>query len=66
MDIATPHYPGFGFELMALPFLFLFVAGVTADLLETKNRNLALACTWGVLAAYAIWNLAELTRALAG
>ena len=62
MGIATPHYPGLGFQLMALPFLFVFVAGVSADLLETKNRNLVFACVWGLLSAYVIWNLFELAR----
>ena len=62
MALGAPHYPGLGFQLMALPFLFVFVAGVTADLLETKHRNLVLASTWGILAAYAIWNVAELIR----
>ena len=66
LALVTPHYPGFGFQLMALPFLFVFIAGVTADLLETRHRNLVLACTWGMLAAYAIWNVAELTRVGAG
>ena len=62
MGLGAPHYPGLGFQLMALPFLFVFVAGVAADLLETKHRNLVLASTWGILSAYAIWNVAELLR----
>ena len=63
MGIATPHYPGLGFQLVALPFLLVFVAGISADLLETPHRNLVLACLWGLLTANAIWNLAELARA---
>jgi hypothetical protein len=63
MGIATPHYPGLGFQLVALPFLLVFVAGISADLLETRYRNLVLACLWGLLIANAIWNLAELARA---
>jgi len=63
MGIATPHYPGLGFQLVALPFLLVFVAGISADLLETPYRNLVLACLWGLLTANAIWNLAELARA---
>jgi hypothetical protein len=62
LALVTPHYPGFGFQLMALPFLFVFIAGVTSDLLETRHRNLVLACTWGMLGAYAISNLVELAR----
>jgi hypothetical protein len=63
MGIATPHYPGLGFQLVALPFLLVFVAGISADLLETRYRNLVMACLWGLLIANAIWNLAELARA---
>jgi hypothetical protein len=63
MAIGTPHYPGLGFQLVAVPFLLVFVAGISADLLETRHRNLVLACLWGLLTANAIWNLAELARA---
>jgi hypothetical protein len=63
MAIGRPHYPGLGFQLVALPFLLVFVAGISSDLLETRHRNLVLACLWGLLTANAIWNLAELARA---
>ena len=42
LAVATPHYPGLGFNLIAVPFLFVFVAGITADLLETPQRGLVL------------------------
>jgi hypothetical protein len=58
--LGTPHYPGFGFQLMAVPFLFVFVAGIAADLLETRQRELVRACVWGLLLANVFWNLAEL------
>ena len=58
----SPHYPGLGFYLMALPFLCIFIAGVAADLLETRQRALAAACVWGLLAADALWNLVQLAR----
>jgi hypothetical protein len=61
-SLGTPHYPGFGFQLIAAPFLFVFVAGVAADLLETQRRDLIAACVWGLLVANALWNLAELAR----
>src|SRR5579872_2977610 len=61
-SLGTPHYPGFGFQLMAVPFLFVFVAGIAADLLETRYRDLAMACVWGLLVANALWNLAELAH----
>ena len=62
MALTTPHYPGAGFELMAIPFLFVFISGMAADLLETRNRAIVSACIWGLLAANALWNLMELAR----
>jgi hypothetical protein len=40
----------------------LFVSGLVADLLETRQRSLVLACVSGLLAAYAIFSLMELAR----
>ncbi len=62
LGLASPHYPGLGFRLLAIPFLFLFVAGVTSDLMETRFRSLVHACAWGLLAAYGAWSLMELAR----
>jgi hypothetical protein len=63
LGFATPHYQGLGFQLIAVPFLFVFVAGICADLLETKQRTLVMAGTFGLLLAYASWSLVELARA---
>ena len=57
LGLASPHYPGSGFYLMAIPFLFVFVAGIAADLLETKYGNSVAACVWALLTANALWNL---------
>jgi hypothetical protein len=62
LGVGSPHYPGLGFQLIAIPFLMVFVAGVAADLLESSQRHLAIACLWGMLAANALWNLVELAR----
>lgn len=62
MAVATPHYPGAGFEIIAIPFLLVFISGMAADLLETRYRALVMACIWGLLAANALWNLTELAR----
>ncbi len=62
LAIAMPHHPGLGFQFLALPFLFVFVAGVSADLLETPHRRLVMACVLGLLGVQAIWNLWELAR----
>ena len=47
---------------MAVPFVFVFVAGVTADLLESRYRQVILAAILGLLVASAAWNLWELAR----
>jgi hypothetical protein len=62
LGMGTPHYPGLGFRLISLPFLFLFIAGIAADLLETAHRQLVLACLWGLLGAYGLWSVMELIR----
>jgi hypothetical protein len=62
LGFLTPHYQGQGFQLVALPFMFVFVAGISADLFESKHRSLAMACVLGLLAAYAVWSLSELAR----
>ena len=49
LGMAHPHVAGGGFLLAAIPFLFIFVSGVLADLLETQYRPLVMACTGVVL-----------------
>ena len=60
LGLGSPHYPGLGFRLVVLSFFFVFVAGVSVDLLETKYRNLVAASVGGLLMAYALWNLMAL------
>lgn len=62
LGLAAPHYQGLGFQLIAVPFLFVFVAGISADLLESKHRMLVMAGVVGLLLAYALWSLSELAR----
>jgi hypothetical protein len=66
LGIAHPHLGGAGFLLTAMPFLFVFVAGVLADLLETRYRTLVAAGILGVLIAYVGWSLMSLSRIPAG
>jgi hypothetical protein len=47
IGLAFPHAAGFSFLVIALPFLFVFVAGVGADLLQSRGAPLAL----GIIAA---------------
>jgi hypothetical protein len=63
LGIADPHYPGLGFKLIAIPFLFVFISGVAADLLETKAKELLLPLFWSILTAGALWNLWQLSGA---
>jgi len=65
LGMAHPHAAGEGFLLAAIPFLFIFVAGVLADLLETSWRPVVGASIVTLLAAYVVWtviNLAEVPQ----
>src|SRR6202158_5933789 len=63
LALGAPNFPGQGFHLTMLAFLFVFVAGVFADLLESQQRTLLTAALCGLLGASAIWNLLQLWRA---
>jgi hypothetical protein len=62
LGIAHPHVAGAGFLLASIPFLFVFVAGVLADLLETRYRPLVKACIVGMMAAYVVWSVLNLAQ----
>ena len=62
LALAAPNFPGQGFHLTMLVFLFVFVAGVFADLLETQQSPLVTAGLCGLLSASAVWNLLQLWR----
>jgi len=62
LGMAHPHVGGAGFLLAVIPFLFIFVSGVLADLLETPQRPLMMACVVGLLAAYVVWSLVNLAQ----
>jgi len=58
------HFAGFTFLFVALPFLILFMAGVSTDLLQSRYAVIANAVIVGVLIANAIidvYGLAHLT-----
>ena len=63
LALGAPDFPGQGFHLTMLVFLFVFVSGVFADLLETRHRLVVAAGLGGWLSASAIWNLWQLWRA---
>jgi MFS family permease len=62
LGMANPHFPGAGFYLVAVVFLFVFVAGIAVDLLETRHRQVVLASVVGLLSASAFWNILQLLR----
>lgn len=62
MAAGAPLFPGQGFHLAALTFLFVFVSGVSADLMETNQSSLVAAVIAGLLTAAALWNTLQLVR----
>ena len=62
LGMAHPHLGGAGFFLAAVPFLFLFVAGVLADLMETSYGFLVTALIFSLLATNTVWCLVALVR----
>jgi hypothetical protein len=62
LGMAHPRVAGAGFLLASVPFLFIFVSGVLADLMETPYRSLVTACVWGLVGAYVLWSLQALAR----
>jgi len=62
LRVGAPHYPGLTFQFVAIPFVFVFVAGISADLIETRRRSLVLTCVTSLLAANGVWNVWELLR----
>ena len=62
LALSAANFPGQGFHLTMLVFLFVFVAGVFADLLETQQSLLVTAALCGLLGASAMWNVWQLAR----
>jgi len=62
LAMAHPDLAGSGFLLAAIPFLLVFVAGILADVMETRYRALTSAAVLGMMLAYIGWNLLSLLR----
>lgn len=60
LGIAYPQLEGAGFFLAAVPFLFVFSSGVLADLMETRQRTVVIACVVGLLGAYVVHTVLKL------
>lgn len=62
LRVLSPHEVGSIYGLLAAVFLFVFVGGIVADLLETAARELVMAVVIGLLGANTLWNLIGLYR----
>jgi len=62
LRLLSPHASGSIFVLTAVVFLFVFIAGIAADLLETKASEIVTAIVVGLVSANAFWDLAALAR----
>jgi hypothetical protein len=66
LRVGAPHYPGLALQFVAIPFVFVFVAGICADLIETRRRTLVLTFITSLLVANGIWNIWELLNVRLG
>jgi hypothetical protein len=62
VGLTMQHFAGLAFLFIALPFLMLFMAGISADLLETRYAVFANAIIVGVLVANAVIDIGGLLR----
>jgi hypothetical protein len=62
LGIAMPHQGGLGFYVLALPFGYVFIAGVLTDLLESRQAPIALGLVIGVLLGHVILSISGLIR----
>jgi hypothetical protein len=62
LAINAPKSAGDTFLVAALAFLFVFIAGILADLLETRYGVFVAAAVVGLLVASAAWNVLQLAR----
>jgi len=60
--VLSPHASGSVFGLTAVIFLFVFFAGIVADLLEIKPLESVSAVLVGLVAANALWDMIGLAR----
>ncbi len=62
MGLGMPHAGSAVLYWLALPFAFVFIAGIFADLLESRYSALAMGTVGGLLLGHIIYNLAALFR----
>jgi len=62
LGIALPHQGGLAFYIVALPFVYVYIAGVMVDLLESRMAPIMLGVVIGVLLGHVVVNLYWLSR----
>jgi hypothetical protein len=62
LGMAHPDLAAAGFLLASVPFIFIFVSGVLADLMETSYRQVILACVLALLITYMARTLMALSQ----
>jgi hypothetical protein len=62
VGLTMQHFAGSTFLFIALPFMMLFMAGISADLFETRYAVFANAIIVGVLVANAVIDISGLVR----
>jgi len=60
--ITLPHVGGYDLFVVSLPFGYVFIAGVFADLLETPQGPLVFGVLSGILLAHALFSVLGLAR----
>jgi len=62
LGLAMPQQSAQGFYVMALPFSYVFIAGVMTDLLESKQGPIMLGLILGVLLGHVVLSISGLLR----
>jgi hypothetical protein len=62
LGIAMIDQRGLSFYILALPFSYVFIAGVTTDLLESKQAPIMLGLVMGVLLGHVVVSISGLVR----
>lgn len=62
LGICLPHEGGYNLFVIAMPFAYVFAAGVFADLLETRYSGIVFSVLLGILIAHLMFSLTGLAR----
>ncbi len=62
LGITMPHLGGYDLLVASLPFAFVFIAGVFADLLETAHGGLVTGILAGIVLAHAAYSVTGMMR----